>query len=190
MDKNIKEYQEKQKNVLYFHDECGNRIAKLTRDITDNNYEYLNLIAVDNVEGKEKDYDWYTGIWYNPNKKKPKDPKKPKGTGGKEPYMLIMQNRLIDLRKELRDKGIKNVEEIIGYLFILSQYIQWSTGKLVKKKRSKKPLQYNDMVEIFDCSKPKLNKIISVLKDNNLLSHTKDGYFISTNYIKKGKSQL
>ena len=189
MDKNIKGISRETKN-FYTSMTAWKENSQTKRDITDNKCEYLNLFVVDNVDGEEKDYDWYTGIWYNPNKKKPKDPNNPKGTGGKEPYVLIMQNRLIDLRKELREKGVKNVEEIIGYVFTLTQYIQWSTGKLVQKKRSKKPLQYSDMVEIFNCSKPKLNKIINILKDNNLLSSTNEGYFISQKFIKKGKSQL
>lgn len=110
--------------------------------------------------------------------------KKPMSTGGKKPYLMLMINEIEDLRK----KDVKNVEELIGYVASMGKYIEWNTGKLIKK-RSKKALQYKDLLELYGCSNKKLNKMLKLMKEHDLLYSTDEGYFISQKYIKKGKSK-
>lgn len=122
-------------------------------------------------------------FWVNPKKAKGEKPP-PKHTGGKKPYIMLM----VDEVEKLREKGVKNVEELIGYLACLGKYAEWGTGRLIQK-RKKTPLRYNDLQKIFTCSNNKLNRILSDLKKYDLLSNNSEGYFISTRLIKKGKTQ-
>ena len=152
----------------------------ITREKTSNGSEYIRVLPENKTtEGMEL----YT-FWYNP-KSENKDPsKKPKHTGGKKPYVMLM----VDEMEDLKEKGVKNVEELIGYVVSLSKYIEWHTGKLIHK-RSKKPLKYKDLQQIYGCSNKKLNKMINLMKEHDLLYYTDEGYFISSRFIKKGKSQ-
>lgn len=120
--------------------------------------------------------------YYNSTQQQKND--HPKHTGGKKPYIMLMIEEVEDLRK----KGVKNVEELIGYLVCLGRYVEWSTGRLVKK-RSKKPLQYKDLKEIFPCGNKKLNRVLSDLKEHDLLYSTQEGYFVSNRIIKKGRKK-
>lgn len=153
---------------------------KLTRDKTNNGPQYIR-VCLPNLEGITND-ELYK-FWHNPKTNK-KNKETPKHTGGKKPYLMLM----IDEIEELRSQGVKNIEELIGYVACLGKYIEWNTGKLIHK-RSKKPIQYKDLLNIYGCSNKKLNKMINLMKEHDLLYHTDEGYFISSKYIKKGKSQ-
>ena len=120
-------------------------------------------------------------FWYNPNKVK-KNNTNPKHAGGKKPYIMVMVEEI----EKLRGQKVKNVEELVGFLVCLAQYIQWNTGKLIHK-RSKKPIQYKDLQGLFGCGNKKLNRILSDLKAHDLLFGTQEGYFVSSGFIKKGK---
>lgn len=113
-----------------------------------------------------------------------KTEKKPKHTGGKKPYIMLM----IEEIEKLKKKNVKSVEEMIGYLVCLGNYIEWSTGRLIKK-RKKEPLQYKDLLNIYGCSNNKLNMMLGKMKEHDLLYSTQEGYFISTRFIKKGKTK-
>lgn len=108
----------------------------------------------------------------------------PKHSGGKKPYVMLMTDEIEAIKKQ----GVKNTEELVGFLASLSKYVEWNTGKLIQK-RSQKPLQYKDLREIFPYGNKKLNRILSDLKDNDLLYGTAEGYFISSRIIKKGKNK-
>lgn len=108
----------------------------------------------------------------------------PKHTGGKKPYIILM----VDEVEKLRAQGVVNVEELIGYLVCLGRYIEWSTGRLIHK-RKKTSLRYKDLQGIFPCGNRKLNRILAELKEHDLLFKTTDGYFISYRFIKKGKAK-
>jgi hypothetical protein len=120
--------------------------------------------------------------WKNPKKKPRSDT--PKHTGGKKPYIMLMVDEVEKLRKD----GVKNVEELVGYLVCLGKFVEWNTGKLIQK-RSKKPIRYKDLQGIFPCGNRKLNRILGELKEHDLLFGTEEGYFISTRLIKKGKTK-
>lgn len=161
-----------------YYDELGNPALSISREFAKGvECIYINEIK----EGETRPL--YPPLWYNPAKKT-KTEKQPKHTGGKQPYIMLMVNEV----ESLREQGVKNIEELIGYVVILGKYIEWNTGKLIHK-RSKKPLMYKDLQEIYSCSKPKLNKMINLMKEHDLLYYTDEGYFISSKYIKKGKSK-
>lgn len=178
MDKEVFKFLNKESNVLVI-----DKMFKITREVTEQGMEYYQETFIEDYEGKYKEYDW-NSFWKNPSKKKPKDVDNPKNTGGKAPYIILMTDEI----EKLREKNIKNVEELIGYVVSIGKNIEWSTGRLVHK-RSKKQLQYNDLLDIYKCSRTKLDKMLKLMKDNDLLYNTKDGYFISSKYIKKGKKK-
>ena len=137
----------------------------------------IDRLVVRSVDDEHKDY-----VISESFIKKKRKSNNPKHAGGKHPYIMLMVNEV----EKLREQGIKNVEELIGYLVCLGKYIEWNTGRLVKK-RSKKPLQYKDLQKTFPCGNKKLNRILGELKDNDLLFGTQEGYFISPRLIKRGK---
>jgi hypothetical protein len=122
-------------------------------------------------------------FWVNPKKPRGEKPP-PKNAGGKKPYIMIMVNEV----KKLREQEVKNVEELIGYLVCLAEFVEWGTGRLINK-RSKKQLKYDDLRKMFTCSHIKLNQVLTDLKKYDLLTNNSDGYFISSRFIKKGKSK-
>jgi hypothetical protein len=115
-----------------------------------------------------------------PSKRKRSD--NPQNTGGKKPYLMLMIDEVFNLKKD----GVKNVEEMIGYLVSLGKNIEWNTGKLIHK-RSKKPLLYKDILKLYGCGNRKLNRLLNEMQEHDLLFHTEEGYFISPKFIKKGR---
>lgn len=178
MDKNLLNFINKETNVVIIG--C----LMKSREIKSNGWEFYTETII-NPTDRSKDVVWHT-YWVNPNEKKTMG--KPKHTGGKKSYSMLMTEELKRLRMRLKDNNVRNVEEVLGYMFVLTEYSEFNTNRLVNK-RSKKSLQYKDLLEVLDCSNNKLNKMIKILKDNNLLSHTNEGYFISQEFIKKGKSE-
>lgn len=172
MDKNILKFLNYETNVLIIDGKY-----RMEREIAPNGTEFIMQFFMDD----NHEYEFYS-YWYNPKKKQKSN--NPKHTGGKKPYLMLM----IDEIEKLREKGVKNVEELIGYVVCLGKHIEWNTGRLIHKTRSKKPLKYQDLLEIFKCGNKKLNNMLKVMKENDLLHRTEEGYFISTKYIKKGKS--
>lgn len=130
--------------------------------------EYIHIMC-----GDEEIY----SFWRSCNSK----PSQRKGMGGKKPYIMVMLQRM----EELKKNNLPNVEEIIGVLVLLSNNIEWSTGRLINK-RSKRSLKYDDLTKIVSFSSRKLDRLIGVMKQNNLLNNTSEGYFISRDLIKKG----
>lgn len=144
----------------------------ISRETTLSGLQYIHISAGDKVLYE---------FWHNPNKKNDDD-NKPKSTGGKKPYLMLMIQEI----EKLRSSGVKNTEELIGFVACLGQNVEWNTGKLIQK-RSKKPLKYKELQNIFQCGKRKLDRVLGDLKSNGLLVNTQEGYFISSDLIKKGK---
>jgi hypothetical protein len=121
-------------------------------------------------------------FWHNPSGKQGRSP--PKHSGGKKPYIMLMVEQVEELRKQ----GVKDVEELIGFLVCLGNFVEWNTGRLIQK-RSKKSLRYDDLLKLVSFGKRKLDKIITELKKHDLLFNTTEGYFISGKLIKKGAAR-
>lgn len=116
-------------------------------------------------------------VWKNSNDNNAKQ----KSTGGKKPYIMLMIQEV----SKLAGSGIDNIEEVVGFLILLAENIEWNTGRVINK-RSKKSFKYIDLQNKYSGSKYKFERIMKILKDNNLLIHTSEGYFISRRFIKKG----
>lgn len=174
------------KKVRDFINETSNAIpippgSFLTREKSPSGNNFMTL-KIPNGDG---DGDLILSTWWeNPNKPANKDKSPPKHTGGKQPYVMLMINEV----EKLREKGVKNVEEITGYLVSLGKNIEWNTGRLIHK-RSKKPLKYTDLQTIFSCGNKKLNRLLAEMKKHELLFSTDSGYCISPRFIKKGKTK-
>jgi hypothetical protein len=108
----------------------------------------------------------------------------PRHTGGKKSYVMVM---LRELERVFKGKGSDQLE-IIGFLVRFFGYIEWGTGRLINK-RAKKPLRYADLMRISGCGRTRLNRILSKLKEQGLLAHTGEGYFVSDRLIRKGRSK-
>lgn len=120
-------------------------------------------------------------FWHTPDSEKGK---KPKHTGGKKPYVMLMTQEIVELRKQ----GVPNVEELIGFMVCLGRNVEWGTGKLVKG-RKKTPIRYKDLLDMFSCGKRKLDRVLKQMQEYGLLSNTNEGYFVSTKLIKKGSTK-
>lgn len=106
--------------------------------------------------------------------------KKPKNTGGKRPYVKLMQDV----------KGIEDISlDAAGLLLklICSGSIEWKTGKVISN-RSKKPLRSNIIAKRMNISSNKYKHIIAELRDKGLIIYRRNerAYFISSDFIQKG----
>lgn len=147
----------------------------ISREVLPNGSQYIVISSDEGVR-----YEFYQ----NPKKPAKKDRPPPKHTGGKKPYIMLM----VDEVEQLREQGVSNVEELIGFLACLGKYIEWNTGRLIHK-RSKKLLKYKDLQNIFTFGNKKLNRILNELKSHDLLFSTQEWYVVATRLIKKGKTK-
>lgn len=111
-------------------------------------------------------------------------PSPPRHTGGKKPYVMVMLKELDRVFKGKKSDQL----EVIGFLVRFCRNIEWGTGRLINK-RTKNPLRYDDLMRISGCGRTRLNRILSKLKEQSLLSRAKEGYFVSTSLIRKGRSK-
>ena len=163
MDKELLDYLNHNTNVF-------NANLTVGRETMPNGMEYLTFSLPDGTVIYDK--------WHNPKKKISRNP--PKHTGGKKPYIMLM---LEALRKMQGD----NVDLAISSAIMLSDNIQWNTGLLVEKK---KPVNYEGLKKIFNCSNDKVSKRIKAMQETGILLKDKDGYKISTDFIKKGGAKV
>jgi len=179
--KHLRDYYDGISNVLVLDDRFT---FKTTRDVAPNGYEYIEEYIIEKATGKEY---FFRKMWHNPKGDIVKDKAKSKNTGGKQPYFMVMINEVEKLKK----LDVKDRLDITGFITIVGKNIEWNTGRLINT-RSKKQLQYKDLMKITGCGKTKLDRILNTMKDNNLLTYEKPstdkdgGYFISSRIIKKG----
>ncbi|MFA5629802.1 MAG: hypothetical protein WC958_06150 [Dehalococcoidales bacterium] len=106
--------------------------------------------------------------------------KKPKHTGGKKPYAMLMIENLIGLMED----GMP--AEYAGYLLYLVPYIEWGTGKLLYG-RKKRPMRSGDITAVFKKKRRSVFLVLAKLKEYNLLYYVPgEGYFVSREIIKRG----
>lgn len=138
----------------------------ISREKTNNGQEYIH-ITTDGLE------DYIYKFWVSSNKNN----ENPKHTGGKKSYTKIMSEYL-DEHPELS-------LEASGLLFKLSNKIMWNNN-LIVNKRTKKPLNIEDICKLVNKSKPTVIKVMDELKQLGLLIHDNDGYKISNVIMQKG----
>ena len=119
-------------------------------------------------------------LWYEFNHKSPDSDRSKSKTGGKPAYCMVIER---DLDKFITENNPDF--EVMGYLWPLLSKTSWHTGVL-KYKRKKKPIRFDDFIDIFGKSRTKTADIINKLKEYSILSHGKDGYKLSRDFIKKG----
>lgn len=105
--------------------------------------------------------------------------KAPKHTGGKRPYIMVMQDRDIDgLSIEAR-----------GFLFTIfyKNNIEWHTGRLINR-RTKKSLTSTAISKDFNIKSADLKAILNELKKAKILAfdNKQKAYFVSQDFAKKG----
>lgn len=166
MDANLYQYLNYETNVVKAE-------VIISREKTSRGQEYIH-ISIDEDE-------MYT-FWHNPDKVKSKSERRT--GGGKKSYIMLMIEHIGEVQLQIDE----DISPILGDAVRLANNIEWGTGKLINK-RTKKPLKYDDVRKIYSCSCEKLNNKISKMKGINLLRHTSEGYFISTDFIKKGGSR-
>jgi hypothetical protein len=103
----------------------------------------------------------------------------PKHTGGKKPYVILMIDEIV----KLMDSGLP--AEYAGYLLYLTPYIEWGTGRLVCGRKKRK-MKHADLQKVFSRRRQEMLHILAGLKNHNLLTYTKEGYFISRDIVKRG----
>ena len=112
--------------------------------------------------------------WIGKQKKKGKNPKH---TGGKPEYAKVFI-------KELEKLDLNKKE--LGSALALIQYIDWKTGILMKKK-PKKPMQFEDLMEALGCSRMTLSRRLKKFRDTGLIFNNEYGdYVISRKFAQKG----
>jgi len=170
------------KKIVDFYNETSDILplppgSYLIREKSPNGTNFMTLKMPNGEEELVVD-SWWSKL--NKPAKKDKDP--PKHTGGKKPYIMLMVEEIEKLKKG----GVKNVEELAGYLVSLGKYVEWNTGRLIQT-RNKNPLNYKELQAIFGCGNKKLNRLLGDMKEHELLYSTDGGYVISSRLIKKGK---
>jgi hypothetical protein len=119
-------------------------------------------------------------LWYEFNHKSPDSDRSKSKTGGKPAYCMVVER---DLDKFITENNPDF--EVMGYLWPLLSKTSWHTGVL-KYKRRKKPMVFDDFMELFGTGKTKTYEILNKMKEYGILSQDKDGYKLSRDFIKKG----
>jgi transposase len=114
-------------------------------------------------------------FWNNPKEKPTNKP--PKHTGGKPSYIKIML-KAVQEHKELSLNAS-------GFFLKVADNIQWESNLLIDK-RSKKPLNVDDISKVIGIKKTLAYEVIRELKGTSLLIKDKEGFKISTSLIQKG----
>ena len=127
--------------------------------------------------------------FWNNTRKKEKEPEEEKESkkratgGGKKAYVMLMIEEISQITPGVNN-GV-DAEKALGAAVRLANNIEWSTGKIINK-RNKKALTYTDLLKLYGCSNNRLNTLINDMTKLNIMYHTKEGYFVSPKYIKKG----
>jgi len=166
MDKDLRDFMNGDKNAVKVE-------IIISREKTDNGTEHVYIKEPDSLCEL---YDF----WHNPEKARGDKP--PKHTGGKKPYIMLMVEAIRKLKGD-------NVETAISSAIMLADNIQWNTG-LLTDKRKKKPLSYEDLRKLYGCSNDKLTNKIKAMEHHGILLKDKEGYKISTDFIKKGGAKV
>ncbi len=116
---------------------------------------------------------------WQPKQRRFKKAKKPKHTGGKKPYIMLMLQENDRIAEKLTPEGA-------FFLFRTFRNIDWGTGVLIDL-RTKEPLKFVDLLNIVSLSKRKLLRAIRNLKELQVLENkTGEGYIISRCLVKRG----
>lgn len=108
-------------------------------------------------------------------------PTKPKHTGGKAPYVMLMQNNIEDASKlSFEAWGVMSKLLALGH-------IEWVTGRIIHR-RSKHPLTINEIGKVVGCKPTKTKRIMAQLTKHGIFKYDRKDrcYIADRTYIKKG----
>lgn len=144
--------------------------------------EYISLSLPDRSEPVYK-------LWTkkNINKKPVKavgeiiETKQPKHTGGKRPYVMLMQDQQ-DILNKLSMDAAGLLLKIMG-----GGFIEWDTGRIIDR-RSKKPLTISMVRARYKLNTTKTKALIKELTENKVIKYDRKqrSYFFNANFAKKG----
>ena len=106
---------------------------------------------------------------------------KPKGTGGKTMYVMLMPNAINELNEE------KISIDAAGMILKLIDCIEWNTGRIYRK-RDKKSMTKSMLSTFLNIGDSKLTSIIRELRNLNVIFYDrkKKAYFFNPKFIRKG----
>lgn len=106
---------------------------------------------------------------------------KPKHTGGKRPYVMLMQDQQ-DIINAL-------TLEATGLLLKLMAggFVEWNTGRIIDR-RTKKPLTITMIRTRYKLGERKTKSLIKELTDNKIIEydHKQRSYFFNVQFARKG----
>lgn len=153
------------------------------------------LIVVDDIP--------VAGIWYNKDKpplppyqskKEEQQFKEPRKRGqythGEQAYSRITSD-VVDLLTGPKAKG--NIVNQQAAVFVLSKYVEWGTGRLIKARKDKKGnrnMQLKDIEKVIGRSSKLTRQIVNDLIANNIIRVDEDGYLFNKMLITKGSKKL
>lgn len=109
---------------------------------------------------------------------------KPRGTGGKKPYIILMQSKMQNPEPLPTDAA--------GLLFNLMYCgcVEWHTGRVIRK-RDGKPMSLAMICGKLGIGKARLKRAISSLTTAGIMTYNKAerAYFISREFAKKGRGR-
>lgn len=124
------------------------------------------------IQHPEMDRELYT-LWHSSNKKKSTE--KPKNTGGKKPYTMLMKGSTSKL----------SIEAAGLFCKIIDGYMEWNTGKVIYKDRS---MTQADMRVLFKVAQRKLKQALAELASGEIIVYDSSAraYYVDYNAAKRG----
>jgi hypothetical protein len=109
---------------------------------------------------------------------------KPKHTGGKQPYVMLMEGK----SKDINDLSM-GASGLLLKLFY-GGHIEWNTGRIIRKC-DKKSMTLPMFVEQFNAGEREMKRAVVELSANGVMTYnrSKRSYFVSRNLAKKGGRQ-
>ena len=150
----------------------------LSREST-GNAEYINVSLPDGIEPI------YTLWTKKPQKRKAikatGEIVKPKHTGGKRPYVMLMQDQT-DVLNTLSTEAAGLLLKLIG-----GGFIEWHTGKIIDR-RTKKPLTLATIRARYKLGERKTKALIKELTVNKIIKYDRKqrAYILNPKFARKG----
>lgn len=110
--------------------------------------------------------------------------KTPRHTGGKRPYIMLMQDR------EDIVKGLSLDASGLFLKIMFGGYVEWHTGKVICR-RTKEPMTKDKIGKTFGIGKVRIKALLGELTAKDVLHYDKKerSYFVDRRLAKKGSGQ-
>ena len=107
--------------------------------------------------------------------------KQPKHTGGKRPYIMLMQDQRDTINK------LSNQAAGLMMKLLAGGFIEWDTGRIIDR-RSKKPLTISMIRSRYKLDTTKTKGLIKELTENKVIKYDRKqrSYFFNADFARKG----